>query len=66
MACGGCAARSRALVSSAQNIARGNMRAAGQNLSFVGRTFVQDARNGSLRAETVARLNQLRNRIKPK
>lgn len=64
MACGACKDRARALSSAASNVSRGNVRAAGQNLAFVARTFAQDVKSGAIRNEAAARLAAMRKAIK--
>ena len=61
-----CNERGRALAGAVSSIARGQVKAAGQNMAFVGRTLVQDARSGALKAEAAARLAQMRNGSKPR
>lgn len=64
MACGSCKERARALSSAASSAMRGNVRAAGQNLSFVGRTFAQDVKSGAIKNAAAARLAAMRAAIK--
>ncbi|MBR2117682.1 MAG: hypothetical protein IJ935_03215 [Afipia sp.] len=63
MACR-CNERGRALVSAASSIARGQVKVAGQNMAFVGRTLVQDVRSGALKSAATARLAQLKSGLK--
>jgi hypothetical protein len=55
-----CNERRTAIKQAAQQLARGNLRVAGQQAGFVARTLVQDARSGALRQAAQQRLATLR------
>jgi hypothetical protein len=57
-----CRERTDALHRARQAVVRGEFRAAAGAIGFVGRTLIEDARSGDLRAAAGARLNAMKAR----
>jgi len=63
MACR-CAERTIALRQAVAATRAGDLRQAAHQVAFAGRTFAQDARNGSLKAAAAQRLAVMRGRVR--